>query len=116
MPGEVAVGWPFVCGRPGCGCDRAATGLSSLRGSSAVIVADLDVDFDDLVEAACLCLADVDWPDEDGDPDTVRHVASDLIAQAAEVAARHPAGTVLRPTFDRDQQHWTYREADSHAR
>ncbi|OBG79100.1 hypothetical protein [Mycobacterium sp. E3305] len=109
VPGEVAVGWPYVCGRPGCGCDRAATGLSTLRGSSAVIVADLDVDFDDLVEAACLGLADIEWPASDPGTYSVRRVASDLIAEAAEVAARYPVGTVLRPAFDRDHQQWTYR-------
>lgn len=107
IEGEIAVP-PVVCDRRDCGCDRSHGGLNSHRAATTLMVRDLELDFDDLVAACTAFLEDTGWTTPGAD---VEALAASMITAAAEAAAPHPAGTVLRPQFDRDTQEWQYVEA-----
>ena len=107
VEGEIAIP-PVVCDRPDCGCDRSHAGLNSHKASTTLMVRDVDLDFDDLVTACAGYLDAAGWADAIGEEHTVEARARDMIADSAEVAAGHAAGTVQRTVFDRDRRQWRY--------
>jgi hypothetical protein len=74
------------------------------------MVREVDLDFGDLVVGCMGNLEAAGWADFlcGGDPDEVEALAHDMVADGAEIAARYPAGMVLRPTFNTDSQQWHY--------
>lgn len=109
IEGELAIPGPVVCDSHACGCDRSHAGLNSHKGSTILMVRDIDLDFSDLVTACAAFLEEAGWATG---LDDVTEVASTIIAGGAEVAAHYPAGTILRPTFDHDSGAWRYSEAN----
>jgi hypothetical protein len=93
VPGEVVM-LGMVCARDeygdeGCGCGRAFTGLSSRRGTTVAVVADLEVDCDDLTGLLAASLADAGWSQ-------AREFARAAAEEIADEAAQWPVGTRLR--------------------
>jgi hypothetical protein len=108
VEGEIAIPTPapLVCHRPDCGCDRSHGGLNSHKASTTLMVRDVDLDFDDLVTACVGYLEAAGWADLIDEQHEVEALAQDMVADGAEIAAGHAAGTVLRTVFDRDDQQW----------
>ena len=104
VEGEVAVPG-LACDAPNCGCDRSHIGLSSHKGSTTVRVADTDLTVGDVRAAVDGYLEAAGWGARPAD-----EVAA-LVEDMIDVAAEFPAGTVLRPTLDRDAGDWTYTPA-----
>jgi hypothetical protein len=88
--GEVVVA-PFVCGDAGCGCDVVHQGITS-HGYTT--------------------LAAGPWAGVVNEPAELDLIAEDLIQDMCDAAARHPAGTLLRMTFDRRRGSWGYQPLD----
>lgn len=111
IDGELAVVTSLVCDAQNCGCDRAVIGLNSAKASTTVKVADLELGPDDAVTACIAYLDYSGWSAAIGSVEEVREVAEKIISASAAVAAIHPVGTVLRPSYDRDENSWSFAEA-----
>ncbi|MCB0942704.1 MAG: hypothetical protein KDB72_20975 [Mycobacterium sp.] len=105
IEGELAVA-PFIppCSRRDCGCDRSHPGLNSHKASTALMVREVALDFDDIVTACAAHIEHCGWPEVE-----VEKLADEMATAAAEVAARYADGTVLRPVYDRTRLAWRYR-------
>lgn len=106
IEGELAV--PMSpCARTDCGCDRAHIGLNSRAGSTTVMVTDLDMTFDDMVNA-CAGYLETAWG---ATPHSAADTAATIIGEAVDAATYHKVGTVLRPWYDHSAYEWRYRIA-----
>ncbi len=109
--GELATVFGPICDDPDCDCARGAVGLDSRYPIESVAVADRDdVSLDDLIAACVGFLRQTGWAEGFG-PDATAEVATDMAAEAAEIASRYPLGTRLRPRFDFAAELWAYIEA-----
>lgn len=109
VEGEIAVPPIFFCHNPDCGCDRSHAGLNSHAASTALRVANLALDYDDIVAACTAFVEDAGWADTAAD---CAALANDLATASVEVAADHAVGTVLRPVYDHDTNEWCYYEEE----
>lgn len=113
IEGELAV--PMTpCARsthPDCGCDRAHIGLNSRKGSTTVMVRDVDLTFDD-ISTACASHYETGWG---ATPHDAVDLAAAVIGEAADVCTYHRVGTVLRPWYDHSAEEWRYRIASGAA-
>ncbi|BBZ38572.1 hypothetical protein MCNS_16350 [Mycobacterium conspicuum] len=97
VEGELAV--------PATLCTRSHTGLNSHRGSTTLMVRDLDLSFDDLVSAYAGYLEQA-WA---ASARRAKRLARNVISNLLAVAANYQPGTVLRPTHDDNTGFWRYR-------
>lgn len=93
VPGEVVM-LGAVCHRDEygdgeCGCGRAFTGLSSHRGTTVAVVAEVDTDLDSLAGAILDSMTQAGWRFDLTD-------AVDVAEEIAAEAAHWPLGTQLR--------------------
>lgn len=108
VEGEVVIpelNSPALCRRPDCGCDRSHFGLNSHRGTTTVMVREVDLHYADVVMACRAFIANAGWEHATDDPDDL---ADCLASQTVECAADFPSGTVLRPRFNRAARTWVY--------
>jgi hypothetical protein len=111
LPGTELPGNVCSTPNPECGCDRSHGGINSHKASTTVMVRDLDLSMDDLVIACIGYIEAAGYAPLARDADDVEHWAFSLVTEAAKVAARYPVGTVLRMAFNRDSEHWHYRQS-----
>jgi hypothetical protein len=114
VEGELAIAMLLPCDRRDCGCDRIMVGLNSHRATTTVMVRDVDLTIPDFVTACVGFLADSGWTKLMGDD--LAEEAKWLMASSASVAEQFPAGTVLRPRFDRSADEWVYTEVVGESR
>ncbi|MBU9765896.1 hypothetical protein FR943_18875 [Mycobacterium sp. TNTM28] len=105
--GEVVVA-PLVCDDAACGCDIVHQGITSHGYSTMAAVGEISTPPDNLIAACRTHLAASPWAGVVNEPAELDLIASDLITDMCEVAARHPVGTLLRMTFDRHRGGWDY--------
>ncbi|NKZ14516.1 hypothetical protein HGA11_26380 [Mycolicibacterium septicum DSM 44393] len=109
--GEVVVA-PFVCDDAGCGCDVVHQGITSHGYSTLAAVGEVPAAPVDLIAACRTHLAASPWAGVVNEPAELDLIAEDLIHDMCDAAARHPAGTLLRMTFDRHRGSWGYQPLD----
>jgi hypothetical protein len=114
VEGEIVVE-QMICDNPNCGCDRSFGGLNSHSATTTVMVRDVDLSVAELEEAAIGFLESSGWaklmrdyPDPDDGPDPVREMARSLVEDSAAFAADFDEGKVLRMSFDRASECWTF--------
>ena len=101
IEGELVTAFSMVCDRDraegpdgGCGCGRSFSGLNSHKGTTTAMVRDIDgFAFEDLLEAVRSCRGQSGWDDS-------AELAEAVAARLAELAAEHPAGTILERRLD----------------
>lgn len=102
----------IICSTPeaadNCGCNRSFVGMSSLKGSTTLMVRDLDLTEADLVTAALGSANAGGWTDTlDGD-DEWRADAEAIVAHLTNIASCYPPGTVLRPWYCHRTGEWYF--------
>lgn len=101
IEGELVTCATVICDRDraegpdgGCGCGRAFSGLNSHKATTTAMVRDLDgYTFEDLLEAVRSCREQSGWNDGG-------ELAKAEAVALAELAAEHPAGTILERRLD----------------
>lgn len=101
VAGELVSYLGIICDRDreegpdgGCGCGRSFAGLNSHKGTTTAMVSEVDGwTFGDLVEAVRSSRQQSGWDDDAAHAEAVA-------AALAELAAAHPAGTILERRLD----------------
>jgi hypothetical protein len=106
--GELAAPLGPLCDDPDCDCAHELAALDSAYPADVVTVADRDdVTTEDLIAACAGLLHRTGWADSLGPTDTAE-LAADMATEVVDAASKYPAGTLLHPWFDRDEERWTY--------
>lgn len=111
IEGELAVAFYIGCRNPDCGCDRALIGLNSSKGSTTVMVREVDITLPDALIACRAYIERAGWDELlcGNNPHRVTELVDHLMADSAQVASRYPVGTVLRASCNHDTGQWAYR-------